>query len=316
MGLHTSAPRPEKQNAPPSSYRPGRPKEIEEAARHLLRYTPEEWAKLSQRYTPEQLKAIEAGEEAVDPGDLMAQGTFRTDHNALYYLEDFSEVKPIIDKSIRNPESNYDPRLRYKSEDEILEDYVKLYEQLGEQNVPESEARLALRVFEDEYRFTKGKEAAELAPTSYLSPDLPKVEDGLSYDDEDNDEFDPLMRRVYQHTGFSSDEVRRFRVKTLVSHRVVNQTRMGKIASQYMLAVAGDGRGLLGYGEGKASEAEGARLQAERAAISNMQPILRYEERTIFGEVEAKVGAAVVKLMARPPGVSISCPKEIPRKPF
>ena len=33
-----------------------------------------------------------------------------------------------------------------------------------------------------------------------------------------------------------------------------------------------------------------------------MQPIPRYEERTIFGEVDGKVSAVEVKLMARPPG--------------
>lgn len=37
-------------------------------------------------------------------------------------------------------------------------------------------------------------------------------------------------------------------------------------------------------------------------AIRNMRVVPRYEERTIFGEVEAKVGATVVQLGARPPG--------------
>src|ERR1700761_8639650 len=39
-------------------------------------------------------------------------------------------------------------------------------------------------------------------------------------------------------------------------------------------------------------------------AIRNMKPIPRYEERTIYGDVTAKVGAVVVQLSSRPPGIS------------
>jgi small subunit ribosomal protein S5 len=35
-----------------------------------------------------------------------------------------------------------------------------------------------------------------------------------------------------------------------------------------------------------------------------MQPILRYEKRTIFGEVNGKVSATELELYARPPGMS------------
>jgi small subunit ribosomal protein S5 len=38
-------------------------------------------------------------------------------------------------------------------------------------------------------------------------------------------------------------------------------------------------------------------------AIRNMRPVPRYEERTIYGDVEAKVGASVVQLSARSPGM-------------
>jgi hypothetical protein len=37
-------------------------------------------------------------------------------------------------------------------------------------------------------------------------------------------------------------------------------------------------------------------------AIRNMRPVPRYEDRTIYGDVEAKVGASVVQLSARSPG--------------
>ena len=59
---------------------------------------------------------------------------------------------------------------------------------------------------------------------------------------------------------------------------------------------------MLGIGEGKAAEFEDGMRQALMNAIRNMQPIARYEERTIYGEVEGKFGATVVKLSSRPPG--------------
>ena len=60
--------------------------------------------------------------------------------------------------------------------------------------------------------------------------------------------------------------------------------------------------GMVGIGEGKAAEDEDGRRQAMMNAIRNMKPIPRYEERTIYGEVEGKVGASIVKLSSRPPG--------------
>ncbi|PPJ56160.1 hypothetical protein CBER1_09174 [Cercospora berteroae] len=124
---------------------------------------------------------------------------------------------------------------------------------------------------------------------------------------EDQEETDPHMLRLSQQTGLSRDEIRKIRVKNLVSHRVVNQTRMGKIQSLYFLTIAGNQNGMLGIGEGKAAEDEDGRRQAMMNAIRNMKPIPRYEERTIYGEVEGKVGASVVKLSARPPGFGNRC---------
>jgi len=120
------------------------------------------------------------------------------------------------------------------------------------------------------------------------------------------EDLDPRILRLSQQTGMSPDEIKRLRVKNLVNHRVVNQTRMGKIQSLYFLTIAGNGDGMIGIGEGKAAEDEDGRRQAMMNAIRNMRPVPRYEERTIYGDVEAKVGASVVQLSARSPG--LSCP--------
>lgn len=113
------------------------------------------------------------------------------------------------------------------------------------------------------------------------------------------------MERLMKQTGLDKLGIRRIRIKNLVCHRVVNQTRMGKIQSQYFLTIAGNQAGMLGIGEGKAAEPEDGRRQAMMAAIRNMKPVPRYEDRTIFGEVQGKVGASVVKLFARGPGKSM-----------
>lgn len=276
------------------------------AAEIFKRYTDEEKAELAKKYTPAQLAAIEAGEEAVDPEDLLAQARFRQDPFTLPYLDDLSKIVPVIDKPIRAPEENFDPNLRLKTDDEIGSDLAEFV-----QNLPEDADRVEWMKFMEENRLTVGKAEAELNPRSSLAPDIPRMKVASSGSeaadkDEGEGEHDPLIRRLMKQTGFTWNDIRKFRVKNLVTHRVVNQTRMGKIQSQYFLTVAGNGNGLLGIGEGKSAEPEDGMKQARMAAIRNMQPINRYENRTIYGEVTGKVGAVELKLSARPPGTSLT----------
>jgi small subunit ribosomal protein S5 len=139
---------------------------------------------------------------------------------------------------------------------------------------------------------------------SALAPEVPKFDDPrIRWKTSDDD--DPAaagLKRLALQTGYDTDQLKKFRVKNLVVHRVVNQTRMGKIASEYNLTIAGNGAGLLGIGEGKSAEPEDSRRQAMLNAIRNMKPIHRYEDRTIYGEVKGKVGAVEVHLSSRPPG--------------
>src|SRR5690606_23339991 len=81
-------------------------------------------------------------------------------------------------------------------------------------------------------------------------------------------------------TGFSIAELKRFTVRSMVFHRVVNQTRMGKIQRFYALNIAGNGNGLIGIGEGKSAEPGDAGQIATYMALRNLEPIPRYEGRT------------------------------------
>lgn len=266
-------------------------------------YSAAEKAALSKQYSPAQIAAIEAGEAAVDPNDLACQATLREDPMALEYLDDMSEIHPVVDKPVRAPESNIDPNLRLKDQDELAGDLASWV-----MNLPQDADRLDWMKFSDNLRLTVGKEEAERNPPSSLAPELPKI-DGLKPRSAVTDggvEIDAATRRLMLQTGYSPQQIRRFRLKILVMRRVTNQTKMGKVASIYYLTVAGNERGLLGIGEGKSTEQEEAKQQAKNAAIRNLQPIPRYEERTIFGDVKAKVGGTELVLMTRPPGMKLA----------
>lgn len=142
----------------------------------------------------------------------------------------------------------------------------------------------------------------------YVAPTLGKIREmeELYPKDIEPDSRDPEGRqtKLMKVTGKSLDEIFGLRTKALVKHRVVNMTRLGRVQSMYVLAIAGNNNGMLGIGEGKAQEPEDAIRKANFQAIKSMKPIQRYEDRTIYGEVEAKVSASVVKLQAKKPGMS------------
>jgi small subunit ribosomal protein S5 len=277
-------------------------------------YTEEEKKLLSKEYTKDQVAAILAGEEAIDPKDLASQFGIRRDPMKLYYLDDFSTIEPGVDKHVRAPESNSDFNATLKTEDDFADDFAKFFAEMPENATAADWVR-----FTENLRLTKGKEENERNPTSFLVPELfqngetlthgPVVnesEDGKSADKEKSnqptEEITDALKKLMQSTGYSTTQIKGFKIKTLVSHSVVNQTRLGKVRRQYCLSIAGNGNGLLGIGEAKSEEVADAIIQSKYRAIRNMQPILRYENRTIFGDVQGKVGAVELKLMNRPPG--------------
>ena len=258
-------------------------------------YSEQEKELLRKAYTPEQIASIEAGEEAIDPQDLADQAVMREDTMGLQYFDDLSSIHPVVDKPIRAPEENFDPNMRFKNEDELLDDYVKFFAEATDET-----ASVEFAKFVEQQRITVGKEEAERNPRSSLAPELPVIKSLAR--SVTTEEVEPAVQRLMRQTGYTNSQIKKFRTKILVQHRVVNETRMGKQARQYFVCVAGIGRGLLGIGEGKSAEVEDARRMATLAAIRNMQPIPRYEERTIYGDVKGKVAGTEVELMTRTPG--------------
>lgn len=103
-------------------------------------------------------------------------------------------------------------------------------------------------------------------------------------------------------TPLSAAEVRALHRYTITVNRVVHMTTKGKDASMYALVITGNGQGLVGYGEGKDINASKANRKAFHAAVKSMDFVERYEERSVWGEVEGKWGATRVVMRPRPSG--------------
>jgi len=281
-------------------------------------YSEQDIAALAEKYSPAQMEAIRIAEADIPSKDI-ERAAQRADPWSLNYFDDLSEIHPVVDKAIRAPWSNTDANLRLKDTEELAEDFAKfLYSSDSTKEFTKEDWKKGidpLTRWDQQSRITVGKVEAEKNPRSALAPELTSTKpkkpvkkekkDGAPNDRRDEEEASPALVRLMQMTGYTRQQIAGLRVKSIISHRVVNQTRLGKIGKQYFLSIAGNGQGLIGIGEGKAEEPQEARLQSQYRAIRNMQPILRYEGRTIYGDVKGKVSATELELYARPPGKCI-----------
>lgn len=282
----------------------------------------------AKKYTPEQLVAIAAGEEAIDPEDLNERGTLRSDWGHLDYLDDFGTIRPTLDRKARR-EGPVDPEERLMDYEEYEKRHIEFISQLMEKgptiteglDIEDPEVRVKLRPNNadilrafDEVPDLVGSNGP-LKGDTFLAPGLPRdfakddpeAEPKRKEEEVDDRDPDGKYDLIRKQTGLTLDEIMDLKMKVLVTHYVTNQTRLGKIQSKYALAIAGNGDGVLGIGQAKGQESADAYHNARVQAIRNMRPIPRYESRTIYGEVDAKVSAVEVKLMSRPPGFGLRC---------
>ena len=106
-------------------------------------------------------------------------------------------------------------------------------------------------------------------------------------------------------SSLTPNEIQSMKRKALVVKRVVNQTGRGKIPSMYALVVVGNGDGVGGYGEGKDEEAVMAIKKATNKAFRLLKYFERYDDRTVYHDIEYKFGGTRLRLFARPPGTWI-----------
>ncbi|KAF1733097.1 37S ribosomal protein S5, mitochondrial [Beauveria bassiana] len=150
-------------------------------------------------------------------------------------------------------------------------------------------------------------EAPELGPVPGVAG---RYNRGADPEDAGQDELGEY-REIKRVTGLRLAEIKSLYCKILVLRYVSNQTRLGKIRSASIVAIAGNGAGRLGLGVAKSTDNATAVVTAQMLAIRNMKAVRRYENRTIYGNATAKVGATVVELYNRPPGFGLRVPHRL-----
>ncbi|KAF2798341.1 37S ribosomal protein-like protein S5 [Melanomma pulvis-pyrius CBS 109.77] len=342
--FHSTAPRPARRRRPhyPSIKAEDLQLLNQAAETTFPKYDTSETSLASKKYTPAQIAAIKAAEAVIDPRDLYTQGQERTDPWLLPYKDDLTRVDPVTDHAEKRSADDlasymrgdrlYTPRKEFRKANEVerdeaiariaTENLSKLYPS----GIPEGgmdkkqqaqfeeaiEAAMTQAALDPRVTYwSKDPKVSEVLADprhSAFLPDLPRIENRMARMTRrlsTEEEEDPRQKRLLQYLDWDKTDLRNLRIKTLVTHGVTNQTRMGKIRSLYYLTIAGNGNGLLGVGEGKSVEPEEGRKQSVMAAIRNMRPIPRYENRTTFGDLERKVGATKVRLYSRPPGFGL-----------
>ncbi|KAI5928052.1 37S ribosomal protein S5 [Camillea tinctor] len=301
------------------------PEKVEEFSKeNFPAYNPEEMEILRHTFTPEQMAALEAGEAAVDLKDITLQGRIRRDPYQLNHLDDFSNIHPIVDKRPREIEQPLHPESKFMNETEHVEHLENYLQSMipRDVNFDNMTAQEAEQILNTRIDFNmKSAEYFEEASTllghpsvksNAMAPALGKKIEGIAgmykppIDPADEGLDDEgIYQNLKKKTGLTVRQILDVRSKILVTRLVHNQTRLGKVRSVWIQAIAGNGDGRLGVGEAKSTEAQVAVLKAKLLAIQNLQPVRRYEERTIYGTVEAKVGATIVKIESRPPGFGL-----------
>ena len=99
-------------------------------AENYAEYTKEELEKLKDKYSPEQMAALEAGEKAIDPQDLIWQGRLRDDMFRPEYLDDYSKLDPRFDLKPEVKDFGEEPY--FPDEAAFQEDYFKKMTKLAE----------------------------------------------------------------------------------------------------------------------------------------------------------------------------------------
>ena len=101
-----------------------------------------------------------------------------------------------------------------------------------------------------------------------------------------------------------SASVEEFTEKLVALNRVVKVTKGGRTFTFAAIVVVGDGKGVIGYGLGKAGEVAAAITKGTESAKKNLVkiPVLK---GTIPHEIAAKFGGAEVVLFPASPGTGV-----------
>lgn len=96
-----------------------------------------------------------------------------------------------------------------------------------------------------------------------------------------------------------------FQERVVAINRVAKVVKGGRRFSFSALVVAGNGRGQVGIGKGKAGEVPEAISKASRSAKKEMKTFTLSDGRTIAHEVVGRFGAAEVIMRPAAPGTGV-----------
>ncbi|GAA5964412.1 hypothetical protein JCM3765_006408 [Sporobolomyces pararoseus] len=116
---------------------------------------------------------------------------------------------------------------------------------------------------------------------------------------------DDSVSHLSQLTHLSPGEIRGLFKFPLIVKRVVTMKSKGKMPSMYSLVVVGNGKGLVGLGEGKDDTANKAVQKAFNQAVRSMDFVERYEDRTVSGTMKSNFGTCKIEMRSRPPGFGL-----------
>ncbi|EIN08474.1 dsRNA-binding domain-like protein, partial [Punctularia strigosozonata HHB-11173 SS5] len=125
-------------------------------------------------------------------------------------------------------------------------------------------------------------------------------------DREEDDQKDKDVRQKLREALFTSEQQKALHEYIVLFRRVVQQTEKGRRPRFSVLAVVGNGNGLVGYGEGKHEEGEEAKVMAFKEAYRNMDYVPRFEKRTLFTPLRTKLGSTEIILRPRPVGFGLA----------
>lgn len=131
-------------------------------------------------------------------------------------------------------------------------------------------------------------EYSQPTPAAELIDNLPGEDDSIAH--------------LSSVTDLTPGEIRGLYRFPLVVKRVVTMKSKGKMPSMYSLVVVGNGKGLVGVGEGKDETANKAVSKAFNQAVRSMDYVERYDERTVWGTMENNFGSCKIQMRSRPPG--------------
>lgn len=137
-------------------------------------------------------------------------------------------------------------------------------------------------------------------------PDLtPPV--GSYLQSEGKSDTDNIAAGIQLQTGFNAQHIsKKLTMKPLILKMVSNQTAKGKIPSFYSLVVVGDKNGMVGIGEGKSREDMAESIKkAHWDAVRNLKEVPRFENRTIFGDIDHRYHGVKLFLRAAKPGFGL-----------